>query len=128
VSANSSDPPPTSDSSAKPDLSAPAKFTLASLLDLIDARVRVPASGGRPAIVLASPFTSGDGLRDMLPKLMDLATVTNAPVLRGKVNVNLATPAMCAVPGIDAALPNASYPPAHARANGMKSRDATPWL
>jgi len=93
------------DSSAKLDLTAPAKFTLASLLDLIDVHVRVPASGGRQAVELASPFVAVEGLSDKLPKLMDLATVTNAPVLRGKVNVNLAPAAVLrAVPGIDAAL------------------------
>ncbi len=94
-----------SDVSAKPNLSAPAKFTLASVLDLVDARVRVPAAEGRPAKMLTSPIEGGDALRDALPKLMDQATVSDAPVFRGKVNVNLAPlPVLRAAPGIDAAL------------------------
>jgi hypothetical protein len=74
-------------------------------LDLVDAHVRVPAAAGRPARTLTSPIASGDPLRESLLKLMDRATVSDAPAFRGKVNVNLAPLSVLrAVPGIDAAL------------------------
>jgi len=88
------------------DTSVPARFSIASLLDLVDARVAVPSpAGGEPTIV-ASPFTSErEAMRQDLPRLLDAATTTDAPVITGRVNVNEADAAvLAAVPGFDRVL------------------------
>ncbi|MEX2287115.1 MAG: hypothetical protein WD648_08505 [Planctomycetaceae bacterium] len=89
------------------DLSHPAKFRIASVFDLIGARVAIPASSKeKPAKILASPFRDDrESMRIALPKLLDLTTVSDASVTVGRVNVNRAPQAVLAgVPGIDDAL------------------------
>lgn len=89
------------------DFTKPAKFTVASLLDLIAVRVQVPASGARAAVVLASPLeNNGDALRKHLPKLLDWTTTAAAnEVLVGRVNVNLACrEVLSAIPKLDPVL------------------------
>lgn len=103
------------------DVSLPARVRIESLLDLVDAQVRlddgkdVGEDGGgitpdgadpAPAQLVASPWTSDPAsLREALPKLLDLATVTDDPVLEGRININLAPRAVLqAVPGIDSGL------------------------
>lgn len=89
------------------DFSRPAKFKIATVLDLIAARVQLPAEGADPAPrVIESPLADDPAaLRDYLPQLMDHTTTVSAKVIRGRVNVNLAPRAvLLGVPGLDAAL------------------------
>ncbi len=128
-----------SDRSLDVDLALPGKFQLDCVLDLVDARVRVPLPPARsepqrpgdtvneedkPAdtpthVVVASPLGSDDralrgddralrgdnrALRDLLPELLDQVSVSGAEVIRGRINVNLATrPVLAAVPGLELA-------------------------
>ncbi len=100
---------PTSGASVTIDPNTPPRFRFESPLDLIGARVLVPAAPGadeKTAVVLGSPL-SGEpsALRDDLAKLLDWTTSESSPVLSGRVNVNLAPrPVLLAVPGMDSAL------------------------
>lgn len=140
-----------SDGSFDVDLALPGKFPLQRVLDLVDARVRVPLpperfeskrrgdfddEEGTPTetpthVVVASPL-AGDNraMRDLLPHLLDQVSVSGAQVIRGRINVNRATrPVLAAVPGLDLAL--AEQIVARRRAPGASSdpnfRHAT-WL
>ena len=83
------------------DLKQPAKFTFTSVLDVIGARVRAQWMLGWA--VLDSPFTTDpQAVHDYLPQLMDLVTTDITPVVRGRINVNLApTLVLGCIPGID---------------------------
>jgi len=83
------------------DLKQPAKFPFTSVLDVIGARVRAQWMLGWA--VLDSPFTTDpQAVHDYLPQLMDLVTTDITPVVRGRINVNLAsTLVLGCIPGID---------------------------
>jgi hypothetical protein len=87
------------------DLSTPARFRIESVLDLVDARVEVPASGEAKPRIVAGPFRSDPAeLREYLPRLLDRTSVAGGPVIFGRINVNLAPrEVLRAVPGMDAA-------------------------
>jgi len=87
------------------DLTLPAKVRLESVLDLIDAKVQIPAAAGRTSPVVASPFASDPAaLRQDLPKLMDRTSTESDAVIYGRVNVNAAArEVLRAVPGLDGA-------------------------
>jgi hypothetical protein len=84
----------------------PASYSLASPLDLVNARVAVPVRDDSPAQVLVSPLSEQNpDYRDRLLQLLDFVTTIPRPVLRGRINVNLApAPVLQAVPGLDAGL------------------------
>ena len=86
------------------DLKQPARFNFASVLDLIGARVRATWMLGWA--VLDSPFAAEpQAIHDYLPQLIDLLTTDSAPVLRGRINVNLASALVLGcIPGVDDAL------------------------
>lgn len=85
-----------------PDLALPAKFELASILDLIAVRVQV-SHPELASFVLPCPFeNNGSAMREYLPRLMDRAT-TDPPRVVGRIDINeaprevlLAIPAMSA--------------------------------
>jgi len=122
-----------------PDFSVPGRFEIASVLDLIGGRVRVPeapepdrVTDPNDGLALEAEFApEGDlspeeapdpndqtyqivesplandriAMRRYLPDLLDHATVDRAPVIRGRINVNLAPRAvLLAVPGLDGAI------------------------
>jgi len=93
-------------SSVTLDLSQPSKVKIASILDLVDARVQVPQPSDQEPITVESPWTSDRlSLQESLPKLLDEATTTPEPVIRGRINVDLATrPVLQGIPGLDATL------------------------
>ncbi len=95
--------PASRDSGAPPDLTIPARFRIASVLDLVGTKVRVPKGSDQTAEVVASPFSSEPAaMRDYLPKLLDRTSVVSWPVLYGRVNVNLAPrEVLRAVPGLE---------------------------
>lgn len=79
-------------SSLPPDLKAPPKFRIRSLLDLVDAKVLIPAVDSKPSVLVASPFTSSpETLGLTLPKLLDALTVDHRFLLEGAINVNSAS-------------------------------------
>jgi len=95
------------------DLTQPAKFKIAQVLDLVGKRVQVQFVGGDidPArkegegedrIVLDSPFPNdpiGFGL--YLPKLMENVTINSAKSIPGRVNINQAPRAiLMGIPGM----------------------------
>ncbi len=88
------------------DLSRPARVKIASLLDLVGAKVLLGDGSPRNATVVASPLpTDSAELRSKLPLLLDATTVTPATVIEGKINLNLAPrPVLLAVPEMDPAL------------------------
>ena len=84
----------------------PPRFAFSSVLDLIDAQVRVPSVARGLSTPLASPYTSNlIAMRRYLPQLLEYVTTVASPVIRGRINVNLAPRAVLAgVPGLDDAL------------------------
>ena len=114
-----------------PDLSGPSKYKFNTVLDVIGARVELPAlkeksgaskgkSAGTKKIsrssagqssssrksgprIIASPFGgSQSSMRKYMSRLIDYTTVDPSPVLRGRVNVNRAPQSVLeAVPGLD---------------------------
>jgi hypothetical protein len=85
---------------------APQPVPISSLLDLVGAKVLLPAERAKPPRVVLSPFTEdGAAMRQYLPALMDRTTLTTDKVLRGKINLNLAPrEVLLAVPGMDGRL------------------------
>jgi hypothetical protein len=120
-------PPSGGDDDGRPlDLSIPAQFQIASVLDLVGVEVQLgdpdapepgpsgpgspgsgPASSDRPPPpVLSSPFQNDRvAMEDYLPKLLDAVTVTSEKVIRGRINVNEAPRAvLLGVPGLSESL------------------------
>jgi len=86
------------------DVSKPAKFKIASVLDLVGAEVRMPGKTREDEdVILENPFSEDpQAMRDYLPKLLDHVTVDKSTVIRGRINVNEAPRAVLqSVPGID---------------------------
>ena len=72
----------------------------------MDVRVRVPPSSGAEVQILESPLQQAKSdFRTRLLQLLDHVTVLPLPILRGRINVNLApAPVLKAIPGMDAGL------------------------
>jgi type II secretory pathway component PulJ len=103
------------------DLSAPAKFEIECVLDLVGVTVMLPAgtAGGTAGTAgetdgaagetaaaersLACPLTEDSpDLREQLPRLADLTTTTDQAVIPGRVNINEAPRCvLLGVPGLD---------------------------
>lgn len=98
--------PPSAGRARAAILPLPGKVRIESILDLVDASVRVEPEKGTKPLVLSSPMTSQPAqIRQHLPRLMDRTSVVSDPVIYGRVNVNLAPrEVLRAVPGMDAAL------------------------
>ena len=92
--------PATEEAGFEMDLSVRPRYTLKSILDLVDAKVRIRKPGSRT--ILASPFTSDQSdLAEYLPGLLDDVTLMAEPVLVGRININAAPlPVLLAVPGM----------------------------
>ncbi len=99
-------PEPASNEPLGLDPTVPARFAIDSPLDLVGARVRIPAPDGKTGTVYASPLAlDSASLRQGLPRLLDETTVEPGDVLYGRVNLNLAPrEVLRAVPGMDEAL------------------------
>ena len=90
------------------DIRRPGKFRIESPLDLVNARVRLspPSEEGETVQVMESPLSEQSfDYGERLLALMDYATVFPQPVIRGRINVNLApAPVLQAVPGMEQAI------------------------
>lgn len=85
------------------DLTATGGTQIANLLDLIGAKVEIPATQqGGQSIVMESPFSNNlIAMSSYLPVLMDQCTVKTDKVITGRVNINQASRAvLLAVPGL----------------------------
>jgi hypothetical protein len=87
------------------DFARPGTTNLVSALDLVGARVVVPGQGDEKRKVVESPFENEPAaMNDYLPKLLDRTTVVPGPVIRGRVNIDLAPrEVLMGVPGMDEA-------------------------
>jgi len=127
--------PPNREAGTQLDLSAPARHNIECVLDLVGAAVALPpkpdAEEGEPGAVLSCPLEDNpQAVSDQLPRLADLTTTTDQPILYGRVNVNEAPRCvLLGVPGLDAAVVDRilSLRSTIADASGQGRRDAL-WL
>jgi DNA uptake protein ComE-like DNA-binding protein len=84
------------------DLTRQGSTQIAQVLDLIDAKTSVTFQGASSATVLQSPFSSDLGAMGLyLPTLLDNCTVSQAPIIPGRINLNQASKTVLAgVPGM----------------------------
>ncbi len=85
------------------DLAATGGTQIANLLDLIGAKVEIPATQqGGQSTIMESPFSNNlIAMSSYLPVLMDQCTVKTDKVIMGRVNINQASRAvLLAVPGL----------------------------
>lgn len=93
--------------SQQPDLSIPPRHIIGSLVELIDAKVQIQNSDGEPLGVVASPLSSaaaggGGSVPGGIVELFDRLTETPAPIIVGRVNVNVAPREVLAgLPGLE---------------------------
>jgi hypothetical protein len=65
--------------------------TIASLYDLVNSQVTIPANGqGGQQQVISSPFADPDSLKQNLPPVLDLVTTSNQSQIPARINVNSA--------------------------------------
>lgn len=85
------------------DLTKTGRYNLASVLDLVGAKVQVRPPGEDEPIVLDSPFPEGPvAAAIFLPLLMDRVTVNPSPYIPGRININQAPRALLlGVPGMN---------------------------
>lgn len=93
---------------AQLDLGREARFPIGQLLDLIGAKVQIQLYGQSDAVVLESPFPPDIGAMNLyLPLLLDNCSVTSAPVIPGRININQAPRVvLMGIPGMDEELVN----------------------
>jgi type II secretory pathway component PulK len=105
---NNSKSPDSKSSGNQPDLTQKGVGQLSSILDLIGAKVSIPAAqgqgGGQPGkpTILPSPFTnSSSDMIAYLPLLMDSCTVNTSPEIVGRININQASKSvLLSIPGM----------------------------
>ena len=129
-----------------------ARYRIATALDLVGVRVRIPAEDSKvsrrggdqgeegnekaeneeePDTIVASPLDDEPRhMRDYLPRLLDAVTTDPVPILRGRINVNLAPRAvLMAVPGMDESTVQQILAAREARNRGDESDRRYPtWL
>lgn len=72
------------------DASGGKQYTINSIFELIDAEVVATSTSGSE-VTLTSPWSSNAGSMDTyLPELLDLVTVTDMSVIRGRIDINQA--------------------------------------
>lgn len=87
-----------------PDFSRPSRATFSTVLDLIDARVRMQLDGEEEPVVLGPIWSTSEPglLRVALPLIMANLTATSGKVIPGRININLAPPSILyGIPGLD---------------------------
>lgn len=88
------------------DATQPTKFKFASVLDLLGTQVRLYSPAFRSYLLLPSPFGSDrQALSDQLPRILDYLTLDAAPIIVGRVNMQVASQTvLTCVPGMDESL------------------------
>lgn len=88
--------------SRSPAFTQSPQFRISNLLELVDAKVQIPASGGEKAKILTSPFESqSEQFGSQLPRLLSELTTDSRPVLEGRINLNTANPTVLSmIPGL----------------------------
>ncbi|NLX95641.1 MAG: general secretion pathway protein GspK [Rhodopirellula sp.] len=84
-----------SDGEGTLDLSQSPKVKINSILDLIDAKIRVKYQGREEAVEMACPFAS-EKAGEYLTELMDVLATDTAAVIAGRLNINEAPQALLA--------------------------------
>jgi DNA uptake protein ComE-like DNA-binding protein len=114
---------------ASPNFALPPRAMFRSPLDLIQSRVQ-GSSGGVVRLISSPVPTQREKLDQFLSQLCDRVTVTNEPVIRGRVNVNLApVEVLRAIPGIDKALAEQIVTSRRAASKRSQQREQHPcWL
>ncbi|NMC22050.1 MAG: general secretion pathway protein GspK, partial [Thermogutta sp.] len=95
---------------ALPDFSRPSRATFGTVLDLIDARVRMQFQGREEPVVLGPLWSTSEPglLRAALPLIMANLTATSSDVIPGRININLAPPSILyGIPGLDPSVADA---------------------
>ena len=112
------------------NFTVPGRFGLASPLDLLQARVQFPGSAGPPRIIDSPIPTEKDPLDSFLGDFCDQVTISNVPILRGRININLApADVLKAIPGIDKSLADQIITARTSKTNRTTPRDKHPcWL
>jgi DNA uptake protein ComE-like DNA-binding protein len=97
------DPPTAAAGAAKPDLTKEASFTLTSILDLVGSPTRVKFEGAKSEVSLPSPFPDEPAAMEVyLPKLLGNTSVSSAPTIEGRININQAPRAvLMSIPGMN---------------------------
>jgi type II secretory pathway component PulK len=93
---------PAGSAAGTPDFTIKPTATLTSVLDLIGVRTSVKFQGARNPTSLNSPFANDrTAMGTYLPKLLDNTTVSAAPAIAGRININQAPRAVLAgLPGM----------------------------
>ncbi|WP_397571026.1 hypothetical protein [Schlesneria sp. T3-172] len=88
--------------SVRVDFRIPARFSILSLVDLIQTRVSVAVPGGVAGSVESTLSNEAEKLDESLGKVWDSVTVAPEPVLKGLININLApAEVLQAIPGME---------------------------
>ncbi len=84
------------------DLTGTGRRKIGSVLDLIGTKVRVTFEDADDRVTLGSPFKGGPGMLVSLPMVMDNLTVSDAPSIPGRININQAPrTVMLGIPGME---------------------------
>jgi DNA uptake protein ComE-like DNA-binding protein len=107
-----------------------AEYKVESLLDLVDAKVQIPAEGEGEPVTVASPLSNGGAdFKSLLPQLFDRTTTESGPAIYGRVNVNLAPrEVLLAVPGMEPAMVEQILTSRRSSGRGDAERRTPAWL
>lgn len=95
------------DAAVQIDYDKPGQSPIASLLDLVDATVEIPADEEKKTAAqkVASPWTGGAGASRDLLEVYDVATTASQERIAGRININLATrPVLRSIPNLTPAV------------------------
>jgi len=113
-----------------PNFTLPAKFVFRSPLDLIQAQISMPPAAGKTGNVASPLPVEREQSGQILSDLCDRLTTTSDPLIRGRINVNLASAGVLRmIPAMEQTLPD-QIVAARTTAGGQKrSHDDHPcWL
>jgi type II secretory pathway component PulK len=84
------------------NLQVQSKVNLAQVIDLIGTKTQVTLQGSTTPVILESPFAADPiAMNVYLPVLMDNCTVSQSPIIPGRININQAPKAVLAgIPGM----------------------------
>jgi hypothetical protein len=97
---------PSGESVGTPDWGAPSRYQFRSLLDLVDASIRIPGPAGTPnsqTKTIASPFISGNGDNsNYLVRLLDDCSIDRSAYYEGRIDIwDAPWEVLMAIPSMD---------------------------